>query len=251
MAWSITGISTVIETGQTGGNLTFNTPSGTPTTGDLLVACMGMRSNAGFTPNSAVWNLVATQQLSGDTDATSGIASGGMWYTVLTSGTDPDFLFNRTGGNVAQGICVRYRGVDTGSPYNTGNAGTLGAVGEPSLAQLTSIPANNLLVAMVSSGDATLCTAFDAVTDPSVVSSTIDTTTAPVVGTWTHRADSSTGTGADHGLSIADGVKTSLGNTGTFSANAVTTSRSVFIVAAFTMGAVVINNRLRMFITNA
>jgi hypothetical protein len=242
MAWSIVGISAVAAASS--GNLTLNAPDGTPAVGDLLVACIGMRSNVAFTPPAgAGWNLVGTQQTSGDTDATSGIASGGMWYRVNDAASDPSFAWTRTGGDIAQGIVLRYRGGDAASIYFGGNAATRGTLGEPTAASIASVPANALIVHMVSSGDANNVGAFDAVTDPSVASGAnatpfTDESTAPTVGTWVLRFNTTTGTGADHGLAVADGVKTSTGATGTMSAiDATGSTRSVSIVAVFNVSA--------------
>lgn len=244
MAWTLVGGSNVVETAVTGGNLTLGTPAGTPTIGDLLVACIGYRSNATFSPPAGEgWTLVATQQSSGDTDGTSGIASGGMWYKFLTTAADPSFAFTRTSGNVAQGTCLRYRYVNTSAGFRDGNAATLGSLGEPSAASLN-LTAGDLIVYMVSSGDANSVGSFDAVTDPATASGTggpqvglLNGSTQPTTGTWVLRFNSTTGTGADHGLAIADAVKTTTAATGTMSAvDATGSTRSVSIVAAFIEG---------------
>jgi len=228
MPWAIIAVSAVAEVAS--GNLTLNAPTG-GAQGDLYVACVAYRSNVAF-GLPANWNLVATQQSSGDTDATQGIASGVMAY-IIRGTSDPSFVFTRTLGDVAQGVIVCYRGVNNAAPYDTGGAATLGAIGEPSLAGISTAEALELIVAMVSSGDNSLCITFDAVTNPSTASGAISTTTAPTNDTWIHRFDRGSNTGADTGLSVADGLKATAGATGTFSADAATTTRSVFIVGAF------------------
>lgn len=190
------------------------------------------RSNAAFTL-PANWNLVATQQSSGDIDATQGIASGLMAW-IVRGASNPSFVFTRSGGDVAQGAIVAYRG-QASSPYDTGGAATLGTIGEPSLSAISTAEANELLVAMISHGDNSLTTAVVAATAPSVASGSTDTSTNPTANTWIERFDRGSNTGADTGLCIADAVKEASGSTGTLSADAVTTTRSVFIVGAFKM----------------
>jgi hypothetical protein len=226
MAWDLIGVSTYAEV--TSGNLTLNAPAGIAE-GDLLVACIAYRSNVAFTL-PAGWNLVATQQSSGDTDATQGIASGVMAW-IIRGASNPSFVFTRTGGDVAQGTILAYRGHAL-SPYDTGGAATLGTIGEPSLAAISTAQAGELLVAMVSSGDNSSMSAFDA-TDPSTASGGTDTTTDPTTGTWIERFDRGSNSGADTGLAVADAVKSGSGSTGTLSADASATTRSVFIVGAF------------------
>lgn len=233
MAWDFIAVSTYVE--QNGGNITLNAPTGAQQ-GDLLVACIAYRSTESFTPNDSAWNLVATQQSSGDTDATQGIASGVMYYCIRGA-SNPGFQFNRTNGDVAQGTVLCYRGGASSNIYDTGNAATLGTIGEPSLSGITTANANELIIAMISHGDNSLCSAVDAATAPSVASGDTDTTTDPTADTWIERFDRGSNTGADTGLCVADGLKSSAGSTGTFSADAVTTTRSVFIVGAFKIGA--------------
>ena len=78
MAWGVPKIGALAEVAS--GNLTLAEPSGIAS-GDLMVACIGYRSSAAFTVPGD-WNLIATQQSSGDTDATNGIASGVMMWCV-------------------------------------------------------------------------------------------------------------------------------------------------------------------------
>ena len=75
--------------------------------------------------------------------------------------------------------------------------------------------------------------AFDAATDPTTASGATDTTTAPTAGTWIERADSSTATGADTALAIADAIRATAGATGTIQATSAGGSRGVMIAAAF------------------
>ena len=139
MAWDFISISAQADAAD--GNITLNAPANA-SQGDLLVACIGYRDSAAFTaPVGAGWNLVATQQTSGDVDATSGIASGGMWY-VVRGADNPSFVFTRTAGSAAVGVVLCYRNVNPTSPYDTGNAATLGSIGEPALGTFNTAEAN-------------------------------------------------------------------------------------------------------------
>ena len=231
MSWSIVALGASAQ--ATAGNLTLNEPTGAAQN-DLLVACIAYRASAIFTL-PAGWVTAAPQQNSGDTDATSGIASGLMAY-IVRGGSAPSYSFTRTVGDIAKGRVIAYRGGNTASIYASGAAATRGTIGEPTLGSI-SATANNLLVSMVSHGDNSLTATMDAVTDPGTASNGTDTTTNPTVGTWLERTDVADNAGADVGLFIADAVKTSTGTTGTFSADAATTTRSVMIVGAFNMAA--------------
>ena len=76
MAWSVPKIGTLATGLGDDGNITLTEPAGIAE-GDLMVACLGYRGSNAFTLPSG-WSLVATQQSSGDIDATNGIASGGF-----------------------------------------------------------------------------------------------------------------------------------------------------------------------------
>lgn len=229
MAWSAPKIGALAEVAS--GNLTLAEPDGI-LQGDLMIACIGYRSNAAFTVPGD-WNLVATQQSSGDTDATNGIASGVMMWAVRGASA-PTLTFNRTAGNVAQGRIFGYSGNQRTSPFDTGSANTLAvASATVTTGTITTALANELIVAMTSAGDTLTASAFDAATDPTTASGATDTTTVPTAGTWIERTDDSTGTGADHGLAIADAIRAAAGATGTIQATISASARHVMIVAAF------------------
>jgi hypothetical protein len=230
MAWGVPKIGNLAAAAS--GNLALSEPAGIAA-GDLMVACIGYRSNAAFTVPGD-WNLVATQQSSGDTDATNGIASGLMMWCIR-GGSPPTLTFNRTAGDVAQGRILAYSGA-TASPFDAGTANTLGSASTTvTTGTITTAEANELIVAMVSAGDNLSSSAFDAATDPTTASGATDTTTAPTAGTWIERADDGTGTGADHGLAIADAIRASAGATGTIQATVSASARHVMIAAAFKM----------------
>jgi hypothetical protein len=234
MAWGVPKIG-ALATPVTSGDLTLAEPAGIAA-GDLMVACIAYRSNAAFTVPGD-WNLVATQQSSGDTDATNGIASGLMMWCVR-GGSAPTLTFTRTAGDMATGRIIAYAGGHASTPFDTGTANTLGAASATvTTGTLTTAEAGELIVAMVSYGDNLAVSAFDA-TDPGTASGAIDTTTTPTDGTWIERADDGTNTGADGGLGIADAVRATAGATGTIQATVTASARHVMIAAAFKLAAV-------------
>jgi hypothetical protein len=233
MAWGVPKIGAVATVAS--GNITLAEPAGIAQ-GDLMVACIGYRSNAAFTVPGD-WNLVATQQSSGDTDATNGIASGLMMWCVRGASA-PTLTFNRTAGDVAQGRIIAYSGGHASAPYDTGSSNTRTSGNVSAFTgTITTAEAGELIVAMVSAGDNLTTSGFLAVTDPTTASGATDTTTAPTAGTWIERADTGTGTGADHGLAIADAVKATAGATGTISATVSAAAQHVMIAGAFKLAA--------------
>jgi hypothetical protein len=229
MAWSAPKIGAVATVAS--GNITLAEPAGIAS-GDLMIACIGYRSNAAFTVPGD-WNLVATQQSSGDTDATNGIASALMMWKVR-GGSAPALTFNRTAGDVAQGRIIAYTGGHASAPYDTGSAATLGAVNTiVSVTGINTAEAGELLVAMVSAGDTLTTSGFAAAINPGFSSGATDTTTVPTAGQWIERADTSTGTGADHGLAIADAIRAAAGSTGNIQATVSAAARHAMVVGAF------------------
>lgn len=230
MAWEIIALGT--NTIVSSGNLTLDEPAGT-VPGDLIVACIAFRSNVAFTKPSTEWTVVATQLSSGDTDATSGIAAGGMWYCIRGPSA-PSYAWTRALGDVAMGQTVTYRGVNKRNPYDVGSSLQAGSDREPVGTTITTTNNNDLLVAMIAHGDNSLTVTMDAVNNPGTASvGTIAVTTEPASNTWYERSDTGSNTGADVGLFIADAIMTTAGATGAFSADAATTSNSVMIVGAF------------------
>jgi hypothetical protein len=102
------------------GDLTLAEPAGIAS-GDLMLACFAIRSNVGFTlPGD--WNLV-DQELTGDTDATNGIASAQMFWTVR-GGSAPTLTFSRTGGNLGMGRIIAYTGGHASAPFDVSDSAT-------------------------------------------------------------------------------------------------------------------------------
>lgn len=225
VAWGVPKLGTAVEVAS--GNITLIEPVGIAE-GDLEIACIAYRSNAAFTVPTD-WTQVEVQN-TGDTDASSGIASGLMMYCIRGASA-PTLTFNRTLGDVAQGNIISYTG---GGVKDVSSSNTLGAVSNTATtgALVTTVP-NELLVVMASPGDSSTSSAFTAATDPATASGTVDTTTNPTRGVWLQRFNRDTFTGADSTLGIADAVKEVPGSTGTIQSTNAVTSRGVMIAAAF------------------
>lgn len=227
MAWGVPKLGTSVDDAT--GNFDLVEPVGVAQ-GDLMIACVAWRGNAAITP-PAGWTQVFTPQNSGDTDATNGIASGGMWY-IIRGASAPSLTFTRTAGDVALGRIISYSGAAS-SPLDHAAGNTLAVASATATAgAVTPSEEFDLIVAMTSAGDTYNVSAFDA-TDPATASGATDTTTAPTVGTWIERSDVSTATGADGGLAIADAIKSTSGGTGIIQATVGGSARHVMIAAAF------------------
>jgi hypothetical protein len=235
MAWGVPKIGTRAEVAS--GNLTLTEPAGIAA-GDVMIACIAYRSNAAFTVPGD-WNLVATQQSSGDLDATNGIASGLMMWAVR-GGSAPTLTFNRTAGDVAHGLIIAYSGGHT-SPFNAGSAVTEASATSTTIApNIASVVSGELAVAMVSAGDNLNTTVFNANALIQTNSGAgTDTTTAPTSDTWFRRFNLGTATGADSGLAIADGVANGSGTLTSPQASVSAAARHVMIVGVFKPAAAV------------
>ncbi len=229
MAWEIIALGTGVI--QNGGDITLTEPTGTAQ-GDLVVACIAYRDTPAFTKPGTDWTQIGQLSI-GDTDNSSGVASGGMWYCIRGAAS-PGYVFTRTLGDVAYGHTVTYRGVNTRNPFDVASITQAGSDREPIGTTMTTSLADELLVAMIAHGDNSLTVTMDAVNNPGTASTTtVAVTTEPASNTWYERFDDGSNTGADVGLFIADAIMTTPGATGAFSADAATTSNSVMIVAAF------------------
>ncbi len=229
-AWAFAGVSSSVEASS--GDIALSEPAGVAD-GDLLLACIGYRSNAAFTA-PAGWTLLEEEN-TGDTteNATTSIASGAIWYRVRSgsgSGT-----WTRTGGDVALGRMIAYR-KGGGFAFDVSNSITL-ASGASSTSTLTggvTTTANGaLIVAMgVAARDTSGFSSVDA-TDPANASSATDTTTPPTAGTWIERCDTQTATGADVAMALFDGIKATAGSTGNIVFATNLTQRGAYFAVAF------------------
>jgi len=228
MAWGVPKLGTLVT--DSTGNFDLIEPSGVAE-GDLMIACIAYRGNAAITLPSN-WNVAGTTQNTGDTDTTNGIASAMMGY-IVRGASAPALTCTRTGGDVALVRVVSYSG-GSATPYDTGSGSTLGALGNTATTgTITTAEAGELIVAMTSSGDSFAVSAFDAATDPTTASGAVDTTNAPTNGTWRQRHASTTTTGADNGLGIADAIRATAGATGTIQSTISSNARPAMIAAAF------------------
>ena len=162
----------------------------------------------------------------------------GLMAYIVRGASAPDLTFTRTGGDVALGRIVAYRGNHATTPLDTGSANTLAtASATATTGTITTAEAEELIVAFCSPGDNLTGSAF-AATDPATASGATNTTTAPTNGTWIERADSGTVTGADGACIIADAVRATAGATGTIQATISASARHVMAVGAFRLAAV-------------
>jgi hypothetical protein len=232
MSWGVPKIGTVAEVAS--GNLTLTEPAGVAQ-GDLLIACIAIRSTVGFA--NADWTKIEGQ-LTGNTVSTgAGIASGEMWYCVRNS-VAPSLVFTRTGGDLGRGCIIAYAGgkQTLADVLSVHSSNTLGAASvTATTGTITTVEANELIVAMIAQGDNYTASAFDAATDPTTASGATDTTNAPTAGTWRERVDGGTNTGADGGLAIADAIRATAGATGTIQVTSSGSARHVMIASAFRM----------------
>jgi hypothetical protein len=230
VAWGVPKIGTIATVAS--GNLTLTEPAGIAQ-GDLMIADIAIRSTVGFA--NADWTLLESQ-LSGDTDATNGIASGEMW-ACRRGASAPSLVFTRTGGDVGHGLIRAYSGAagtTLADCRDVETSNTLGAASATATTgTLTTAEDGELIVVMTAAGDNLSASAFDAATDPATASGATDTTTAPTAGTWIERFDAGTNTGADTGLAIADAIRATAGATGTIQATISASARHVMIAAAF------------------
>lgn len=239
MAWACRGFSHGAASTSNNLNVAAGGEPAGAAAGDLVIAAIAYRSNAPFSVPAGGWSIVATQQSSGDTDATNGIASGIMAWIVRGS-SPPDYVFTRTGGDVAIAGLSIYTGGHASTPYDTGTANTLGANSATvTTGTFNTAEDGELIVAMTAAGDTLTSGTFDAATDPSTASGTteIGAGTAPQAGTWTLRCSRTTATGADCGVGMADAIRSAAGATGTIQATISASARHVMIAGAFKLAA--------------
>jgi hypothetical protein len=235
MAWSIVGVGSVVEVTVTTHTLTE--PAGCAA-GDLLVACIGSRiaHTTSITLPSG-WTRVTEQKINNVVLGTTGQPSACMAY-IKRGASAPALGFTHpTAPNVARGQIVAYRENTAGNGISFdafGGGQTATAITAISIASsVTTTAASDLLVGMVAGGSASTYTAFKTANAPSTASGATNTSSAPSTTTWTERADASSATGADIGLSIFDAVKTATGAGGAITATASVSSGHAVLMGAF------------------
>jgi hypothetical protein len=232
--FTFVGVSSAAEVAS--GNLTLVTTGVTIQTGDLVIACIAYRDTAAFSAPDASWSIVE-QQSGGNisTTTSTAIASGVMMVCQSWPASAPSLVFGRTAGDVARGVLMVYRGQKASGSLDVHSSATLAANSvTAATASITTTTDEELIVAMVAGADNNSVGAFRAATDPTEPSgSTPDTTDYGVEQVWIERHNTTTTTGADTSLAVADATKTAAGATGELRATHVLSSRHVMIAAAF------------------
>lgn len=202
--------------------------------GDLLVGCIAYRSNATFTVPSG-WTLI-DQQSSGDTQVenATGISSCVMAY-ITHGATAPSTTFTRTGGDLAIGRILTYRGHDTLNPLVGFSSITEGASSTTATATELVTDKSNCLVVVCASGARGTAVTFTGLSarDPSAATATTTGASVRPLNRWQFRQSGASDTGANGSAQFADGIKASPGGTGSIVATWNTASRNSMIVAAF------------------
>jgi hypothetical protein len=234
VAWSIVGISAVVEVTGTAHALTE--PAGVAS-GDLLIACISSRI-ASTTPITipAGWTAIGQQNTNNVLTTTSAVASGVMAY-IIRGGSAPALSFTHpTAPSVAIGRIVAYRNSTMAlpDPWDQGIVGTTAVnTTAVSFSGFSVGVDGELMVAMVAGGQEAAWSAFKTANTPSTASGATDTTTAPSTTTWIERADTNTATGGDTSLAIFDAVKATKGATGNITCTASLGAGHALLMASF------------------
>lgn len=229
-AWTLVGIGAAVNV--VSGNISPTLPAGGQK-GDLYVAVIAFRSNVAFGA-PAGWTI-HEQQATGNTSTTTSTSIGsGLIASIVRGDAAPANTFTRTGGDAGLGRILIYRPT-AGRPRFLASSSSTAAANATALstAQLDITSKDALIIAGFCGADNITVSTFDAATDPGTASGATDTTTPPTAGTWYERADSSTTSGADTALGIADAVKATTGLTGSITCTAGNSSRHVMVAAAF------------------
>jgi hypothetical protein len=245
--WALRGVGTVVESVVGSGTLTLTEPSGA-ITGDLIVAVISMRSTAtaaGSISLPAGWTRLGESYTNNVVTSATAVPSGTMAYIVRGSSA-PSYAFTYGAGNsVIQGRCVAYN--------PSGSTPTLDVTGTPrvtatgqtavSVTGLTTVADDSLIVLGACGGLAAGWTNFNAATDPIGPSGTSDETLMPPVAAWNRRFNTTTTSGADTSVAIADAIKPNAGATGNFTATASQAAAHMILSATFKLvaGAVSVN----------
>ncbi len=212
MAWTIVGVANQVEVTAAPHALVTTGISGLQQ-GDLLVACLSSRiaSTTSVTlPTGGEWTLVGETKHNNTATNTTAAASGLMAYSIRGA-ADPNLTFNHPiAPSVAIGRIVAYRGADTGATVRgiTAFSGASLSTTAPNwnASAVVATTSADLFVAAVAGGQEATWSAFSSSVGITGLSGATDTTTAPVLNTWTERADANTTTGADTSLAILDAL---------------------------------------------
>jgi hypothetical protein len=234
MAWAIVGVGTAVETVTT--SLTLTEPASCAS-GDLLVCCIAHRiaSTSQITVPSG-WSTGAQITTNNVVAGTTGHGSAKISYIVRGASAPALTWTLPVAPSVARGVILAYRGGNPTTPVDVTSIAALNTatnVTAISLAGGTTLLSNDLLIAMIADGSASMLSAFKSANVPSTASGSTLTGSTPSNSSWTERHDSSSATGADVGLGVFDAVKTPIGATGTFTATATVASGHALAVTAF------------------
>jgi len=174
---------TVVASGDVSCNFPTDRASG-----DIFVAFITLRDAVGCT--QATWTKIH-ESLTGDVDATAGVASGQVWWWRY-DGSGTSVTFSRTAGDRGQAVIIGVRGaVETGDPVDAQAITTVTttAGGSMAFSNVTASANGNprALLTFASLGDNGTAGDFSS--------------TTPSGGTWTEVAMANDNTGADGGAS--------------------------------------------------
>jgi hypothetical protein len=216
--WLFVGSTSPVQVAS--GNLNL---AGEPTGSqqdDILIAEIGTKSNATFTPPSG-WANAATQQLSGDTTST-GPASAVLAYIIRGASAPASFTFTRTAGSTTVGRIHAFRHKNAGTPtYDVGSANTAASAATTiTTPTVTAAAAGELVFATLISGSTTRPAPYSisAATTPKFVAQVDSDTVA---------------SGSAARISSGFGVTTASGATGTFTSTPAQSVRFTAMVALF------------------
>lgn len=215
------------------GNYTLTEPSGVQQ-GDVLVVDFATRSNVIYT--NADWTFPQSDTTGNTTNNTTGsIVSYQTGYCIRGSSA-PSYVFSRTGGSRALGTVRAYRSSRAGTPtFDTSAEVAMGAAGTTVTLTggVTTTGIDELITTGVYGARANTVSNMDGTTEVTGNSGSTDTTTQPVLGTWTERSDRSNGTSPTVALAVYDTIKRTAGSTGNLTATESQSARHGMTAMAF------------------
>lgn len=222
-AWAFVGISDVVT--ANGGNIVLGEPAGVEE-GDLLAALIAFRDESPFSAASG-WDEAA-QELNPATVSGRSRSSAAMFWR-RRGASAPSFTFTRSGGGVAHGRVIAFRGAAETGVLDVASQGLTYINGETlswqGIPELVTSSGDELIVMMTAQAPEPPV----GILPPSGVTSVM-----PSPDEWTARGFTSTTIGDDVGLSVATAIKKSNGGTGELAINAISgTSRNATVAAAF------------------
>lgn len=229
--WTLVGITEAAVSAS--GNYTLTEPSGVQQ-GDVLVVDFATRSNVIYT--NADWTFPQSDTTGNTTNNTTGsIVSYQTGYCIRGSSA-PSYTFNRTGGSRCLGTVRAYRSSRAGTPsFDTSAEVAMASAGTTVTLTggVTTTDIDELLVTAVYGARANTVSNMDGTTEVTGNSGATDTTTPPVLGTWTERSDRNNGTSPTVALACYDTIKRTAGSTGNLTATESQSARHGMTAMAF------------------